>query len=396
MTGGKTRTGILLSAESFEHFFEGELALDAESFVAGYRNDWSWGYCRALAERGVEPIVYVASTKRSGVERTPDGFAVRFLPLGRAYTPWIRVPALKRSPAGRFVAQAAGAASMLEPLRAAIAEDRLDVLLVQEYWTGRFDLLASRLEIPIVAIDQGMHDRHEVKLLKRRALPRVACVVTQTAIEAEKVRRYGGKAVQIPNGIDADRYSPDPSVEREEGLILCAARLDDEQKGQSDLIAALALLEPPWRLELIGAGPDEALLRRLARERGVADRVELRGFLADNAAVRDRLRRCAVFALASRFEGLPLALLEAMGCGAPAVGTDIPAIAEVIDDGVNGVLVPVRSPHRLAAGIAAAAAAGERYSAAGRETILRRFSVGRMGADLERVVAAAKEHAAER
>jgi glycosyltransferase involved in cell wall biosynthesis len=385
-----------LSAESFEQFFEGELGLDADSFVAGYRNDWSWGYCRALAARGIEPLVYVASTGQSGLRRTTDGFGVRFLPLGRAYTPWARIPALKRSPPGRYVAQAVGAATLLGPLRRAVAEDGVDVLFVQEYWTARFDLLALRLETPLIAVDQGMPDRREVKLLKRRTLPRASAVVTQTGREAEKTRRYGARAVQMPNGIDTARYAPEASVAREPGLIVCVARLENAQKRQSDVIRALARLDSTWHLELVGTGPDEQRLRALARELGVAGRVTFTGFLADEDAVRERYRRCTVFVLASEFEGLPLALLEAMSCGAPPVGTDIPAIAEAIEHGVNGRLVPPRTPDRLAEAIVAAAGHGEQYSRAARAAIVERFSVERMGAELERLVHAAKELATDR
>ena len=393
MTGPLARIGILLSAESFEQFFEGELSLDADAFVAGYRNDWSWGYCRALAERGIEPVIYVASTRRDGLEHTPDGFAVRFLPIGRAYAPWVRVPALKRSPPGRFVAQGVSAATLLGPLRRGIEDDDVDVLFVQEYWTARFDLLVSRLDVPVIAVDQGMRDRREVKVLKRRTLPRARWVVTQTGAESEKVRRYGGRAVQVPNGVDTDHYSPDPVVEREPGLIVCAARLDDSQKRQSDLIRAVALLDQPWRLELIGTGPDERRLRALARELGVAERVTFTGFLGNKDDVRQYFRRCTVFALASAFEGLPLALLEAMSCGAPAVGADIPAIAEVIEDGVNGALVPLGSPERLAEGIATVGARREQYSEAARDSIVRRFGADRMGTELERLVRDARTRA---
>jgi glycosyltransferase involved in cell wall biosynthesis len=388
-----TRVAILLTVESFEHFFEDQLGVDARAYVDAYRNDWAWDYCNALSARGIEPLVYVPSLSRSGLEPTPDGFAVRFVPIGRAYAPWVRLPVLKRSPLGRFAAQSVSGVSMLAPLRRGLAADGIGVLLVQEYWTARFDLFATRLPTPIVAVDQGMPDRHEVKLLKRLTLPRAACVVTQTGAEAEKVRRYRGSPVQVPNGVDTERFAPDPGVERDPGLVVCAARLNDPQKRQSTLIRAIARLDPPWRLELIGNGPDERRLRALAAELGVADRVLFTGFLSDRDQVRDRFRRSTVFALPSAFEGLPVALLEAMSCGVPAVGTAIPAIAEVIEDGVNGALVPLDRPDRIAAAIVAIGTAHERYSQAARSSIASRFSADRMGDALARVVENASDAA---
>nr|MDQ3936651.1 glycosyltransferase family 4 protein [Actinomycetota bacterium] len=301
---------------------------------------------------------------------------------------------LKRSPLGRYAALAAGAESMLGPLRRALAVDRVDVLMVQEYWTGRYDVLATRLDtVPIVAVDQGMRDKREVKLLKRRTLSRAAAVVTQTGAEAEKVRRYRGRPVQVPNGVDTERFAPDPAVEREPGLVVCAGRLEHDQKRQSDLIRAVARLDPPWRLELIGTGPHRGRFRTLAGQLGVGDRVRFLGFVSDRDELIDRFRRCAAFALPSAWEGLPVALLEAMSCGAPAVGTSIPAIAEVIEDGVNGRLVPLGDPAALAEAIAALGAERERYSRAARESIVRRFGAERMGADLARLVRDAKEAA---
>jgi glycosyltransferase involved in cell wall biosynthesis len=114
--------------------------------------------------------------------------------------------------------------------------------------------------------------------------------------------------------------------------------------------------------------------------------VHFAGFVDDKAEVRERLRRCTVFALPSRFEGLPVALLEAMSCGAPAVGTSIPAIAEVIEDGVSGRLVHLEDPPALAEAIAAVASDRERYSAAARERIERRFSIDRLGRDLHAAI----------
>jgi glycosyltransferase involved in cell wall biosynthesis len=105
--------------------------------------------------------------------------------------------------------------------------------------------------------------------------------------------------------------------------------------------------------------------------------------------VRRRLRRATVFALPSAFEGLPVALLEAMGCGAPAVGTSIPAIAEVIEDGVSGRLVPLGDPPALADAIAAVGGDRERYSAAARERIEQRFSLDRLGRELHAVIRSA-------
>jgi glycosyltransferase involved in cell wall biosynthesis len=384
------RAAVLLSTEYFEAFYGHDLGLTVDEYLGSYRNDWSWDWCRALRAQGEEPLIYLPSLREAGLRATPEGVVVRFLPIGRFYEPWRRMPVLKRSPPGRYVAQAANAAAFLRPLRRALATDQIDVLLVQEYWTARFDLLAGRLRVPILAVDQGLPDRHEVKLLKRRSLPRAERVLTQTKIERDKVVAYGASAERLPNGVDTERWSSaagdGSDGARSLRTVLTVARLLDMQKRTSDLIAAIALLGGEWRLRILGGGPDEAGLRAQATRLGVEARVAFLGFTLDKERVRDECRSCSVFALPSAYEGLPMALLEAMSCGVAVVASDIPAIAEVVTDGHDGLLVPVGDPARLAERIEQADARRAELGAAARETIELRYSQGAMARRLVEVM----------
>jgi glycosyltransferase involved in cell wall biosynthesis len=380
---------LLLSTEYFEAFYGNDLGLTVEEYLDTYRNDWSWDWCRALLMQGARPLIYLPSTEHDGLRTTPDGVEVRFLPVGPLYAPWRRVPLLKRAPPGRYVAQAANAAAFLSPLRKALVADDVDVLLIQEYWTARFDLLAARVDIPVVAVDQGQPDRREIKVLKRRSLPRAKRVLTQTTLERDKVAAYGARAERLANGVDTNQWDFDDDVARVPRTVLTVARLLDMQKRTSDLIAAMALLDDDWRLRILGSGPDEAALRDHAARLGVTDRVAFLGFTLDKSRVRDECRTCSVFALPSAYEGLPMALLEAMSCGAAVVGSHIPAIAEVVTDGHDGLLVPVRDPSRLATGIREAHERRAQLGRAARATIESRYSQGALGKRLVEVLEAA-------
>jgi glycosyltransferase involved in cell wall biosynthesis len=374
MAAGQPRVAVLLSTDAFEDFYGTSLGLTRQQYLVDYRNEWSWEYADALRRADFAPLLYVASTGPSARHETPEGVGVRFLALGRVDWPWRRMRALRRTPVGRYVAQAANAASLLPSLRAALREDGVQALLVQEYWTARWDVLAWRLDLPLLAVDQGQPDRRELKWLKRATLPRARRVIVQTEAERAKVVRYGGAAERIPNGVDIERYAPDPAEGERRTEVLIVARLLDVQKRISDIIRALALLEPSWRLRVLGGGPDEAALRELARRVGVLDRCCFEGFVMDRDVVRDALRTCGVFALPSAYEGLPMALLEAMSCGAAVVGSDISAIAEVVSDGRDGLLVPVGAPDRLASAIAVAYARRAQLGAAARATIEAGYS----------------------
>ena len=103
-----------------------------------------------------------------------------------------------------------------------------------------------------------------------------------------------------------------------------------------DAVARLATDVPDVQLVLVGSGPLTGELGARAQRLGIAERVHLVGSRPD---ARELLAALDVFALSSRFEGLPLALLEAMAAGLPVVATTVGGVPEVLTDGVDGLLV---------------------------------------------------------
>ena len=121
--------------------------------------------------------------------------------------------------------------------------------------------------------------------------------------------------------------------------------LDDSQKGQRDLIAAaheLSAVDAGWRFVFVGGGRDEAMLRELA---GDNPAIRFTGHV-DN--VGDHLAAFDIFAFPSVHEGLGSALLDAMHAGLPIVASDVDGIPDIVADGVDGLLVPARTPAALA------------------------------------------------
>jgi glycosyltransferase involved in cell wall biosynthesis len=115
--------------------------------------------------------------------------------------------------------------------------------------------------------------------------------------------------------------------------VIFVGRLAPE-KNLGALVEAVARV-PGARLRLVGDGPERAALERAARGAGV--RVEFTGTVR-NEAVPGLLNGATLFALPSRYEGQPKALLEAMACGLPVVGADVPGIREVLRHGDTGWL----------------------------------------------------------
>ncbi|HZB70032.1 MAG TPA: glycosyltransferase [Sphingomicrobium sp.] len=109
-----------------------------------------------------------------------------------------------------------------------------------------------------------------------------------------------------------NRNPSDPPV------ILSLGRLTTQKNQALLLRAAARLRQQPWRLRICGTGPDEPALRALAEELGIADRLELPGFVDDPVP---EYRAACVFVLSSNWEGLPATILEAVACGCPVVST---------------------------------------------------------------------------
>jgi glycosyltransferase involved in cell wall biosynthesis len=131
-------------------------------------------------------------------------------------------------------------------------------------------------------------------------------------------------------------------------VVLAAGRLA-EQKGFSTLIAAFARVREKKvvRLLILGEGPERPALEALIARSGLGGDVRLEGFVANPFAY---MRRAALFALSSHWEGLPGVLIQAMACGTPVVSTDCPSgPREILLDGALGPLVTVGDSEALAA-----------------------------------------------
>jgi glycosyltransferase involved in cell wall biosynthesis len=158
------------------------------------------------------------------------------------------------------------------------------------------------------------------------------------------------------------------------------ARLD-AVKGLDILLRAFArVLErlPEARLLVVGDGPEARALHDLARGLGLRDRVIFTGAIP--AAARC-LPALDLYVSASRREGLPLAVLEAMACGLAVVATRVTGHVDLIEDGMTGVLVPPEEPAALAAAAMALLQDPARRRAmgqAGRERVETRFVLARM------------------
>jgi glycosyltransferase involved in cell wall biosynthesis len=201
-----------------------------------------------------------------------------------------------------------------------------------------------------------------------------------------------GRVALSYHGLDLDRFPPPPC--RDGGgdgsdpacpvTVLSVGRAV-EKKGYDDLVAALALLPPDlaWRFVHIGGGALAARLKRQAGRLGLDPRIEWRG-ARPQPEVLAACREADLFVLAAKIgkdsdrDGLPNVLMEAQSQRLACVATTLPGIAELIEDGRTGVLVPPGNPPALAASLAALIrdpARRARLGAAGEARVRREFDM---------------------
>jgi glycosyltransferase involved in cell wall biosynthesis len=180
-----------------------------------------------------------------------------------------------------------------------------------------------------------------------RSVSRFDLVVTMGTGAADYFRRTGfrGECHVVAGGIDAEQrvaeVDASPSDIVVVGRLAAIKRLDVFLDAMARVVRRL----PQATATLVGDGPLRATLEEQARRLQLGDRVRWAGFHAD---VRPWLSRSRVYVLSSDSEGVPLALMEAMMSGLPAVATDVGDIRDLVLDGVNGFLVPRRDPDALA------------------------------------------------
>jgi glycosyltransferase involved in cell wall biosynthesis len=144
---------------------------------------------------------------------------------------------------------------------------------------------------------------------------------------------------------------------------------------------------PDWRLRIYGAGRERGNLRQMINERGLKDLIRLPKPVQD---LGPELERAAIYVLSSRFEGLPLVLIEAMSKGLAVVSTDCPTgPGDIIEDRRNGLLVRFKDVDALAAGMLELIEDGDlrrRCAAAGIETA-RAYAPATVGAAWDALLA---------
>jgi len=282
-----------------------------------------------------------------------------------------------------------------------LRRNRVHIVHTYGFYNNVFAIPPAKLAgAPVIVA--SIRDTGDLWTPMQRRVQKVICrLADQILVNAETIRQLliatgypQEKVTVIPNGIDFSRFARNGNDGRlrhefdlppHAPLVAVLSRLHPWKGIEYFLEAAMIVSRrfPEVRFLIVGEGqvvdsPYKRELEGYAVRLGLGERVVFAGFRLD---VPEILAEVAVSVLPSLSEGLSNVLLESMAAGAPVVATRVGGNPEVVEDGETGLLVPPRDPAALAQAICRLLDSPElasRFGQAGRERVIKRFSLERM------------------
>jgi glycosyltransferase involved in cell wall biosynthesis len=249
-----------------------------------------------------------------------------------------------------------------------------DKLTDPRKWALTADRLTNRLSTHVIAVSESTR----AFVVEREGVP-------------------PSRATTIHNGIDLEKFRPRPDLraaarERwklpQDAFVVAGIGRLTYQKNFAlflEIAAAIAKEHPRAIFVLVGTGEDEPALRAQAAELGLQDRVRFLGYVADMPALWPAID-CLL--LTSRYEGLPITILEAMACGAAIVASNLDGMREILRDEENADLVPPGAPDPYVARLSRLIrepAVAERHAAAALATVRESYGASAMARAVEAI-----------
>ncbi|TKJ25332.1 MAG: hypothetical protein CEE41_04545 [Hadesarchaea archaeon B3_Hades] len=343
---------ISITYKSFRNRDTMRIAMVGDEFypAIGGAPAYTMGLGMALARLGVEPTLFSHAHPRQAKEEEFNGLTVK---------------RLKGFVISRF--DRAISASLAKRLHECIKFGGFDVVHGQDIYSPmalQSIYSARRRRIPSVLTCHSIHKTAGLWQLIYRPLVLMMCRANRVIVVSNATREFcrvlgvpDHKMEVIPNGVDLSKFNSAVDGLRmrarlglgSEPLVVSATRLV-RRKGMHYLVAAFLKVRkgvPDAKLAIAGKGPEAANLRARIKELGIEDSTFMLGALS-HGQVAELMAAANVFVLPSIVESSPLTLLEAMAVGVPVVCPRAGGVSEVIEDGINGLMVPPTNVDALA------------------------------------------------
>ncbi|TPV33371.1 glycosyltransferase family 4 protein [Paucihalobacter ruber] len=228
-------------------------------------------------------------------------------------------------------------------------ENRPDIIISFITLTNLISIIVAKLfSIKIIAQEHNSHLRYmegrkKISNFTKKHVYKMANVVTLlTSFDIEFYNKHGVNTYVMPNPCS---FTPiiDNKHKREKSILAVGNLTRFHHKGFDNLIKLIAPIlkkNPDWKLKIAGTGDGDVglnYLKQLAKENHILDKIEFIGFIKNIAEV---MIQSSIFILPSRFEGLPMVLLEAMSQGMACIAYDCKTgPSDIIEHNINGLLI---------------------------------------------------------
>ena len=189
------------------------------------------------------------------------------------------------------------------------------------------------------------------KIFLRRLLNKSDVIITASEfITKDFIKDYSYKTITIPTGVDIIKFKPGRTNPKNRILFVANLRKVEDHKGLKYLLTAVYLIKdkiPDIKLIIIGDGDYRKYYEELCNDLKIIKNVIFKGRLDEKELVKE-YQNTNLLILPSLFEATPNVLLEAMACKKPVVGSNVGGVPYLIDNNINGLLVPPENPQALA------------------------------------------------
>ncbi len=298
-----------------------------------------------LDPRRFDPTLVLMKREGAMLSRVPDTTRVLELGTRRLRSSWQALARLIRIERPDVLFSTSSGGNVVVALAQLLSGHRCRLVLSE-----RTTFSLARKEripwvMPITAVKRFLYGRADIVIAVSRGV--ADDLVRTLRLRPSLVRVVYNPIVDDSLYAQAEAPLAHPWFEDGAPVVLAAGRLIT-QKDYPTLLAAFHQVreERPARLIILGEGILRPVLEDKIRTLGLSDDVHLPGYVDNPFSF---MKRCTVFVLSSKFEGLPGVLIQAMACGAPVVSTDCPSgPAEIVESGRSGLLVPVGDVDGLA------------------------------------------------